>query len=215
MDYPVHFRELQRTPLELVHPVATVFAERPRPPFVQFRADGSEHLAIPDIEPYGVRTQEAITPFGPDAVSISDDLLRIENLDAHDGSSRIPRRDYSVLQVPESIRNMVAISMGTRGRLNDLGELYFRTGRMLARTGENYTMPTVGLPDLALVRDTGRVVFIPLVKFGNGKTDNVQLKVDLAESIKEKLIEKHSPRVIGALIEAMTEGIDDGNSRSN
>ncbi len=202
MQYPFHYADLVSSDIKLSPPPLVMHGlGRVGQPTQFFDNLGIERLAVPELLPYGLRTEESIAPGGRLGSPRAHDLLALTDIG----------EDYSVFEVPEDLFTISAISLGTGNRhTEDLEPLYENVGKVVGLNAREFTMRNIGMSSLAFLRDRGQVVFIPPFHFQRGKINEGRIKQNLSHSINTSLYPVFHEDRINALIQRTFEGFDDG-----
>jgi hypothetical protein len=200
MQYPSSYVELASSEINLSPPSLEVFrGHTPIRPLQYFDDTGQEFIAVEDLQPYGDRTQEAL--FSNEAQPFSD-LLPIDHVG----------EDYTVFRKPVDLLPVVALTLGSRSSDGSLDNLYAHVGRQVALDARKFTMRDLGIKNLALLRESGQLVFIPPFHFKYGLARLGRLRHNLTSSIESSL----QPVVPDARIRELTrlaiEGLENINS---
>ena len=156
----------------------------------EFINESGDHIAVNDTRPYGERTVES---------DASKDLLGLETTG----------EDYTLFSVPESLLTLSALALGSGGRSAPmLSPTFEETGKMLRRQADRYKLEKPSLNNLAMIRQTGDLVFLPPFHFEKGATDLDEVSRHLIESIDTTLSPLFKESGIQMLAEAALRGLN-------
>lgn len=167
MFLPETFVELSSWDLKLspashrLHPISDSY--------LQFVDSGAEFLACHDLSPYGERTDDA---------EKSPDLLPIEYVG----------KDYTLFKIPDDLLTLDRITLGNGFRdINNLIPVYQEAGSLIGKYSKEYKMRHLGIKSLAMLRNSGQLVFAPAYHFvDDGATSDLPIR-EFSKSTKELL----------------------------
>lgn len=200
VQYPSSYAELASSEIKLSPPSLEVSRGHSSIRLLQFFDNfGQEFIAVEDLSPYGDRTQEAL--FSAEVLPYSD-LLPIN----HVGD------DYTVFRKPVDLLPIVATTLGSRPRSDRaLDNLYVHVGKQVALDARKFTMQNLGIKNLALLRESGQVVFIPPYHFRYGLPRSGRIRHNLASSIEKSLQPVLSDARIRELTRLAIKGLENGD----
>ncbi|MGH7234678.1 MAG: hypothetical protein ACREF7_04535 [Candidatus Saccharimonadales bacterium] len=158
--------------------------------------DETELLACHDLSPYGSRTIESV---------VARDLLPVTNT----------AKDYTLFEIPDDLLTLDRVTLGNGFRnISQLIPVYKEAGSLIGRYSREYKMRHLGIKSLAILRNSGQLVFAPAYHFEPGNVDPKLPIGDFSKSVKELLHHVLYGRKIVSLVNSLEVGYHDARNES-